>query len=116
MSVSVRARTGGPALAIGRAHAISEADCGLAGALRSAPLEPKIGAPDMAHRELSAEERAVLAHMVLNPEGWWNHICLMFTQAQAESQLSERVGRWKPDYQAAVTLPGYRTRAQRGAE
>lgn len=70
----------------------------------------------MAHRELSAGERAVLAHGVPNPDGWWNHLCLMFTRAQAESQLADRILRWTPEYEAAVALPGYRTRAQRGAD
>ena len=67
----------------------------------------------MAHRQLSEAERAVLAHRSVNPEGWWNHVCLMFTSAQAESQLAERISRWKADYEAAATEPGYRTFAQR---
>ena len=67
----------------------------------------------MAHRLLSDAERAVLAHRSVNPDGWWNHICLMFTQAQAESQLAERIARWTADYEAAASQPGYRTFAQR---
>ena len=67
----------------------------------------------MAHRQLSEAESAVLAHRSPNPEGWWNHICLMFTPAQAESQLAERITRWKPEYDSAAAQPNYRTFAQR---
>lgn len=67
----------------------------------------------MAHRQLSDAERAVLAHRSVNPDGWWNHICLMFTRAQAESQLAERLSRWTADYESAAALPGYLTFAQR---
>lgn len=67
----------------------------------------------MAYRQLSEGESAVLAHRSLNPQGWWNHICLMFTRAQAESQLAERIMRWKPEYDSAAAQPDYRTFAQR---
>lgn len=67
----------------------------------------------MAHRQLSETERAVLADRSLNPDGWWNHLCLMFTATQAESQLAERITRWRPAYEAAVAEPGYLPFARR---
>ena len=70
----------------------------------------------MAHRQLSEAERAVLAHRTVNPEGWWNHVCLMFTQAQAESRLADRVSLWRADYEAEAAQPGYLTLAQKKSD
>lgn len=67
----------------------------------------------MAHRELDDQERAVLAHVELNPDGWWNNVCLKFTRAQAESRLTDKLAQCRGDYESASAKPGYRTRAQR---
>lgn len=70
----------------------------------------------MAHRDLGENERVVLAHVELNPDGWWNNLCLKFTPAQAESQLADKLARWRQAYETEVARPNYRTRAQRAAD
>lgn len=70
----------------------------------------------MAHRDLSDGERAVVGHVELNPDGWWSNVCLKFTRAQAEAQLTDKLARWRQDYEAAAARPNYRTRAQRTSD
>lgn len=64
-------------------------------------------------RTLTTNERAVLAHVVVDPDAWWawanDH------HATPEASLAEKVTRWQADYDAAVLAQGanYQTRAQR---
>lgn len=66
-------------------------------------------------RDLTADESAILAHIVLDPLDWW-------TRAQAhpdpEGALAQKVARWRPVYDADKAAKGalYKTRAERETE
>ena len=66
-------------------------------------------------RELTADEKTILAHIVVDPVDWW-------TKAQAhpdpESALAQKIARWRPVYDADKSAKGarYKTRAARDAE
>jgi len=67
--------------------------------------------------ELSAEDRAVLAHVVIDPDAWVAHAAKTFGEEKAQVALAEKVARWQPDYLSAVAAEGedYKTRAERDA-
>lgn len=64
-------------------------------------------------RPLKETERAVLAHVVIDPDAWWAHVQATFDEKRAEAALSEKVERWRPSYVAAAKLPDYVGRAER---
>ncbi len=64
---------------------------------------------------MTNEQRAVLAHVVIDPDAWLAHAVATFGEEKAAEMLAEKVERWQPDYDAAVALPGYKTRAEREA-
>jgi len=66
-------------------------------------------------RELTDRERAVLAHMVVDPDAWWTH-ATNWPKINQEDALAAKVLRWGADYDTAVAQPGYKTRAVRQAE
>lgn len=75
----------------------------------------------MAHRELTDRERAVLAHVVIDPDAWWEHCCSCDGSngkraLNHEQCLAAKVSRWESDYDAAFAQPDYKTRAVREEE
>ena len=72
----------------------------------------------MTVRSLTAEERTVLAEIVLDPDAWWNHANTATNILDPESALAAKVARHKPTYDAAKARDGrnYKTRAQREAK
>ena len=68
-------------------------------------------------RDLTTNERAVLAHVVVDPDAWWAHACAT-ANVDEEQALAAKVARWQADYDAAALALGeaYQTRAQRDAE
>ena len=77
--------------------------------------------------ELTAEETAVLAHVVVDPAAWLESARAGFAahgdpeeivDVRLRDALTQKVGRWQPAYEEEKTrLSGaYRTRAQREAE
>ena len=72
-------------------------------------------------RQLTSREHAVLAHIVLDPVEWWNHVCSRdgsngLRAIDCEAALLAKVDRWGPKYDAAIAAPNYKTRAERDAE
>jgi len=65
--------------------------------------------------ELTAEEMAILAHVVVDPDAWINHSINVFGEETARKHLAEKIARHEADYLAQKDLPGYKTRAQRVA-
>ncbi len=67
-------------------------------------------------RTLSNYERAVLAHVVLDPDEWWDWA--NDHHEDPESAIAEKVTRWQGNYDAAKTAKGeaYQTRAQAESE
>tara|TARA_R110000744_G_scaffold74043_1_gene148104 strand:+ start:1045 stop:1281 length:237 start_codon:yes stop_codon:yes gene_type:complete len=65
-------------------------------------------------RELTANERAVLAHIVVDPDEWWTNANSV-VKIDHEAALGAKVGRYQSDYDDAAALDGYKTRAERDA-
>ena len=66
-------------------------------------------------RALTDNERCVLAHMVVDPDGWWEH-ATNWPKIDEEAALAAKVARWKPSYDGDCHQPDYKTRAVKEAE
>lgn len=68
-------------------------------------------------RSLTDDERAVLAHVVLDPDEWWEHANTAPNIPKPEAALAAKVAAWRPVYAAALAKDGanYKTRAQKEA-
>jgi hypothetical protein len=62
--------------------------------------------------ELSIEDRAVLAHVVVSVDDWVAHAL----NTVGEEAVTAKIARWKPEYLAVKDLPGYKTRVERETE
>lgn len=60
---------------------------------------------------LTPEQFAILAHVVIDPQGWADH-ALATIGAEA---VDAKVDRYRAEYLAARDRPGYKTRAEREA-
>lgn len=56
-------------------------------------------------RELTDNERSVLAHVVIDPDAW--------VAGATEDALVEKVAKWQASYDEASAEPGYLPRADR---
>lgn len=65
---------------------------------------------------LTDNQRAVLAHVVPDPDAWLADVLARYSEAKAAAMLVAKVAKWSADYNAASALPGYKTRAERMAE
>jgi len=61
--------------------------------------------------ELTLEGKAVLAHVVVDPDAWVEHAL----KTVGESAVKAKIERWKPEYLAQKDLPDYKNRAERDA-
>lgn len=59
--------------------------------------------------ELSIEDKAILAHVVIDPDAWVAHALATV----GEWAVTAKIERWKPEYLAQRDLPDYKTRAER---
>jgi len=64
---------------------------------------------------MNAQQRAVLAHIVVDPDGWYAHAVTTLGQEAGDAALVGKVAAWEPEYLAQKDLPGYQTRSQRDA-
>jgi len=62
--------------------------------------------------ELTQEEKAVLAHVVINPDLWVENA---IKSTAGESAVMAKIERWRPEYLAQKDLPGYLNRVERDA-
>jgi hypothetical protein len=67
-------------------------------------------------RQLTANERAVLAHKVADPDAWWEHASKPERKTPGEDALAAKVGRWQGEYDVESAKPGYQTAAERTGE
>ena len=51
-------------------------------------------------RELTTNERAVLGHVVLDPDAWWEH-ANSIEKVNAEGALANKVSKWQASHDAA---------------
>ena len=68
-------------------------------------------------RSLTSNERAVLAHVVIDPVAWWEHVQSKDgsdgkRKLSAEACLATKVTRWQGEYDTALAAGGYQTRAE----
>lgn len=61
---------------------------------------------------LSAEDKAVLAHVVVDSDEWVAHALATV----GESAVTAKIEKYRAEYLAQKDLPGYKTRAEREAE
>ena len=64
-------------------------------------------------RALTENERAVLAHVVHQPDLWWKIASEANLSMTAEGALAAKVGRYQAEYASASGDPGYQTRLER---
>ena len=64
-------------------------------------------------RALTENERAVLAHVVHQPDLWWKIASEANLHITAEEALAAKVAKYQPDYASASGDPGYQTRLER---
>jgi hypothetical protein len=62
--------------------------------------------------ELSSEDKAVLAHVVLNPDAWVTHALATV----GEEAVTAKIDKYRDEYLAAKDVDGYKTRAGREAK
>ena len=69
-------------------------------------------------RTLTASEHTILARVVKDAQGWFDHAVATFGVALGERHLAAKLARWQPAHEAAVAAegPSPKTRAQRHAE
>lgn len=67
---------------------------------------------------MTSEQRAVLAHVVIDPDAWLAHAEDVGGEEAAQKALDAKVERWQADYESAVAIYGdeYLTRAEREAQ
>lgn len=63
-------------------------------------------------RALTARERAVLEHVVVDADAWWAH-ANNTAKIDAEEALALKVRRWSASYDTASRGGGYQKRAER---
>jgi len=61
---------------------------------------------------LSTEDRAILAHVVVDPDAWVTHALATV----GEGAVTAKIEKYRDDYMAKKDLPGYQTRAEREAD
>jgi len=64
---------------------------------------------------MTAEQRAVMEHVVVDADAWLAHAVAAFGAERAQEMLAAKVARWKPDADGARKRPGYKARAARDA-
>ena len=72
-------------------------------------------------RALTDRESAVLAHVVMDPDEWWTHVCSRDGSdggraLDAEACLANKVAKWGPEYDTKLAAGGYKNRVVRQAE
>ncbi|MFH1738901.1 MAG: hypothetical protein ABIH23_07815 [bacterium] len=61
--------------------------------------------------QLSIEDKAVLAHVVVDPDAWVAHALATV----GDKAVKAKIEKYRADYLANKDLPGYQTRAEREA-
>jgi len=59
--------------------------------------------------KISKEDRAILAHVVMDPDAWVEHALATV----GEGAVTAKIEKYRADYLAKKDLPGYQTRAER---
>ena len=57
-----------------------------------------------------------LAHIVVDPQAWYDHGVKTFGEARAEAMLAAKVERWWVEYVRESAKPQYKTRSERDAD
>lgn len=56
-----------------------------------------------------------LAHVVVDPQGWYDHVVKTFGETKADAMLAAKVERWWNEWKVESAKSGYQRRAQREA-
>ena len=60
---------------------------------------------------LTAEDKAILAHVVTDPDAWVSHALVTV----GEDAVTAKIERWRPHYEAEKDKPDYKNRVERDA-
>lgn len=63
-------------------------------------------------RDITSRERAVLAHVVMDPDEWWSGAQVI---RDPEAALVAKIASYEDDYDTAFAAGNYQTRAERDA-
>ena len=61
---------------------------------------------------ISLEDKAILAHVVIDPDEWVEHALATV----GEQAVTAKIEKYRADYLLKKDLPGYQTRAEREAD
>ena len=61
---------------------------------------------------MTNDQKAVLAHVVVDPDAWYQHAINTFGQEQADQFLEKKVERHRADYELESQKSGYKNRAE----
>jgi hypothetical protein len=62
---------------------------------------------------MTTEQRAVMAHVVIDPDKWLADAVDTLGETRATVALAKKIARWQPSYDQAASQPGYLPRADR---
>ena len=65
---------------------------------------------------MNNEQKLILAHVVVDPDAWYQHAINTFGQEKADQFLKEKVAKHKPSYEEAIKKPDYKNRFERDQE
>ena len=65
---------------------------------------------------MTKSELDCLAHVVTDPDAWYDHAVKTFGQQRADAMLAAKVERWWSEYIQASAQPDYKTRAVKEVE
>ena len=65
---------------------------------------------------MTNDEKKILAHIVVDPDAWYNHAVSWFGQELADQHLAVKVAKYKDQYDGEKVKPGYKNRLERDQE
>lgn len=61
---------------------------------------------------LTEEQFNVLAHVVIDPNAWYEHVCNRYDEVSARIMMEQKVSKHSAAYKEAASKPGYKTRSE----
>ena len=62
---------------------------------------------------MNDRQRTILAHVVIDPQAWYDHGVATFGQEKADIFLAQKCRRWEGEYERSRKDTNYKTRAER---
>ena len=65
---------------------------------------------------MTPRQRSILAHIVVDPDQWYQHAIDEFGRQLADEYLRQKIARWEPDFDRESRRVDYKDRAEREAD